>query len=670
MKVPKWLNSWPSTAGKGLFFRQGGYFAFARRLLRRPKPGQDHGPMAAVIAFIFGFAVSIGAFFTVQSLYRADALKGFEGPAAQFTVAVSQSLERYLEILNAVGAFFAASNEVDRWEFFEFARETLPRYQGVTALTWVPRVLDEEREAFEHRARDDGLFGFRFKDLGGGAEQTTAAARDVHYPVFYVEPFEGNDQRLGVDLAGRPADLAILHEARDSGSVRIARLDSQDAGARAPNHVIVLPVYRLGKVPETLADRKGELLGFARAHIALPELVAAALPGPAAPPGLDIYIYDDSAEPGRRLVTYFPSTLRSQALAPLGEEEVRSGLYSVTHHTIGARDWSIVVKPVASYPHANVQMAAWGVFAFGILTTLLLVQYLVASHLKTRLIERAVTKRTTELHETNEALESEILERERAECKLREAKQRAEMASRAKSDFLAMMSHELRTPLNAVIGFSELLRDQTLGPLGNEQYRDYAEHIRSSGAELLARINDILELTKIDSEDFSLLVEPLDLVDIFRAVDPMVREKATVGALKLTSDFATDLPRLDADPRALKQILYNLLSNAIKFTPTGGRVDVSAKMDRGGRMILQVSDSGVGIDPEHLADVLQPFSQADSSLGRKFEGTGLGLALTHRLVRLHDAELSIDSELGTGTTVAISFPKSRVLGRTSATKAA
>jgi CHASE1-domain containing sensor protein len=290
MKVPKWLNSWPSTAGKGLFFRQGGYFAFARRLLRRPKPGQDHGPMAAVIAFIFGFAVSISAFFTVQSLYRADALKGFEGPAAQFTVAVSQSLERYLEILNAVGAFFAASNEVDRWEFFEFARETLPRYQGVTALTWVPRVLDEEREAFEHRARDDGLFGFRFKDLGGGAEQTTAAARDVHYPVFYVEP-----------------DLAILHEARDSGSVRIARLDSQDAGARAPNLVIVLPVYRLGKVPETLDDRKGELLGFARAHIALPELVAAALPGPTAPPGLDIYIYDDSAEPGRRLVTYYPS---------------------------------------------------------------------------------------------------------------------------------------------------------------------------------------------------------------------------------------------------------------------------------------------------------------------------------------------------------------------------
>jgi signal transduction histidine kinase len=267
-------------------------------------------------------------------------------------------------------------------------------------------------------------------------------------------------------------------------------------------------------------------------------------------------------------------------------------------------------------------------------------------------------------------LESEILERERAECKLREAKQRAEMANRAKSDFLAMMSHELRTPLNAVIGFSELLRDQTLGALGNEQYRDYAEHIRSSGAELLARINDILQLTKINSEDFSLLVEPLDLVDIFRAVDPMVREKATVGALKLTSDFARDLPRLDADPQALKQILYNLLSNAIKFTPAGGRVDVSAKMGRGGRMILQVSDSGVGIDPEHLADVLQPFSQADSSLGRKFEGTGLGLALTQRLVRLHDAELSIDSEPEAGTTATVIFPKSRVLGRTSATKVA
>ena len=145
------------------------------------------------------------------------------------------------------------------------------------------------------------------------------------------------------------------------------------------------------------------------------------------------------------------------------------------------------------------------------------------------------------------------------ERQLRAAKERVEMASRAKSDFLAMMSHELRTPLNAVIGFSEMLCNEILGPLGNEQYKDYAEDIRSSGADLLARINDILELTKIDSDDFNLLEEPVEMVKIFQAVEPTVREKASAADLKLSMEIAPDLPS-SAPTRAASSRFFSICS--------------------------------------------------------------------------------------------------------------
>ena len=669
MHVLSWPMPWIMKVRRGVPLTQRPLFALARRLLRKDAGPIGRQPMAAVLALVLGFTLSIGAFFVVQGLYRAEAQKRFESSAAHLTGAISQSLERYLEVVNAVGALFAASKQVDRWQFFEFSRDTLPRFPGVKALSWVPWVPGEERAGFEQRARDDGLFGFQFKEPGQGARNVPAQAREVHLPILYVEPFEGNDDQLGIDLAGLGRDLDTMLEVRDSGRVAIYHSDAT-FGPAVPGFVTILPVYRSGKIPPTLLERRRDLLGFARASIALPDLIASALPGPAAAGGLDVYIYDETAGADARLLAYYPTSRRSEAAAPLAKDEVLSGLFTITHRRIAGHDWSIVARPADGYPPASLQVVAWSVFVFGLLTTLWLAQYLTSSHIRTRFIERAVTKRTAELRAANKALQSEICERERVEYKLRDAKQRAEIASRAKSDFLAMMSHELRTPLNAVIGFSEILSSEALGPLGNDQYREYVEYIRTSGTELLTRINDILELTKIDGENFSLLVEPVEIDQILRAVEPIVQERASAAGLKLSIDLPQDLPQLKADPRALKQILLNLLLNAVKFTRAGGRVALDIKADRRGGLTLRVSDNGVGIDPEHLSQVLEPFSQADSSLGRRYEGSGLGLALAHKLVKLHGAELYIDSEVGAGTTVTIKFPKDRVLHRVAADRVA
>lgn len=653
-------------------------WAFAAHGVARTKPLRalaalpvhHRGLLPAAVALCLGGLISTAALLTVQHLYSAKAQKEFEGPAARVTGAVGQALQRYLEAVKSASAFLGASKEVDRWEFFDFSREVLPRFPAVKALAWVPRVPAAAREAFERRAQEDGLFGFRFTEPDGGEGLARAAPRGEHFPLYYVEPFEGNERELGRDLAASPAELRLLVEARDTGQPVIAHRTAARPGEAEVELVLVLPVYRLGQVPESMDQRRDQLVGFTRAVLRLSKLIEAALPGPATPPGLDVYLYDEGAGPGQRLVAYYPSPLRRPPSAPLAEEQVRDDLFAAARYEIAGREWSIVVKPVDSYLSANVSMAAWGVFAIGLLLTLLLVQYLVSARNRTQLIERAVRERTADLRVANAALESEIRERERVELELRAAKQRAEVANRAKSDFLAMMGHELRTPLNSVIGFSEMLSNETLGPLGSEQYRGYAEDIQRSGLELLARINDILELTKIDADDFSLNEERLHLDEALKAVLSTLSDKLTAGQLALKTEVRPGLPALKADPRAIKQILLNLLSNAIKFTPKGGLVTIGADLDDAGRLVLQVRDTGIGIDPDHIELALQPFSQIDSSLARKYEGSGLGLALTKRLVALHGGTIRIDSERGGGTAITIVFPKERVMSMLSASEVA
>ncbi|MGF1592989.1 MAG: PAS-domain containing protein [Kiloniellaceae bacterium] len=251
-----------------------------------------------------------------------------------------------------------------------------------------------------------------------------------------------------------------------------------------------------------------------------------------------------------------------------------------------------------------------------------------------------------------------------AERQLRLAKEEAELASRAKSDFLANVSHELRTPLNAIIGFSEIIKDQLFGPMGNPRYREYAIDIHDSGTHLLSLINDILDLSKIEAGKFELHEEPIDLEAATKSCFRIMRDRAETAGVMLQHRFPGQLPHLKADPRAVKQILLNLLSNAVKFTDPGGRVLVYGNFNPAGDLMLYVEDTGIGIAEADIAKALAPFGQVDSSLSRKYEGTGLGLPLTRHLVDLHDGEITLQSRPGQGTEVSITFPRRRVLEST------
>ncbi|HZS83651.1 MAG TPA: MHYT domain-containing protein [Stellaceae bacterium] len=257
-------------------------------------------------------------------------------------------------------------------------------------------------------------------------------------------------------------------------------------------------------------------------------------------------------------------------------------------------------------------------------------------------------------------LQATKLELESTAADLQTALEAAAAASQAKSQFLATMSHELRTPLNAIIGFSELIARESFGPLGDVRYKEYAETVQDSGRHLLELINDVLDFSKVDAGCLDLQEEEVDVRDVVDAALRMIQGQASAAGIRLASQIASDLPRLRADLRRVRQILLNLLSNAVKFTPDGGEVSVSAFRTAQG-VAIAVADTGIGIAAEDIPRALERFGQIENTLSRKYEGTGLGLPLSKRLIELHGGTLKLESEVGVGTTITVSFPAERLV---------
>jgi signal transduction histidine kinase len=325
-----------------------------------------------------------------------------------------------------------------------------------------------------------------------------------------------------------------------------------------------------------------------------------------------------------------------------------TGMSAVTYH----------LDPTVLIPDTVVEptVLAIAVAAIAILIVALgLVGALVDSHLSARAIGEAERLRAyiVELENTKSRLEQTTES-------LTHALDAAAAASQAKSAFLAAMSHELRTPLNAVIGFSDLLIMETFGSLGSARNKEYAKDIHSSGKHLLALINDILDMARIDAGEGKLNEEPVSLRELITNTLRMIAHQAEMGDIRLSEDTDSRVSFVRADERRLKQVLINLLGNAVKFTNPGGEVCVRV-FESGRELVISVTDTGIGMAASDIPVALERFGQIDSTLARRYEGTGLGLPLAKQLAELHGGRLNIESCVGVGTIVTVALPGERII---------
>ena len=632
---------------------------------KHPPAGIVREQFAASIVLVLGTALSVIGFLTAQQYFRSGEQQEFDRQAAHYIQTVVNSAQRYEEYILDLARRFEGPAPMDRWQFDEYSTDRLERYKGLLSLAWIPFVSADRRGEFEAKAHDDGLFGFQIRERGGTGNLVDAGLRDFYLPIYYAVPFDVDREFLGMDIYSLEEFRPALDAAGEGGHPVVVPWSRHGNSLPAPTEFqIIRPVYDSSGSADIGAPRKQRLRGFVAGALRLDTIVESVVDELTTPAWLDIYVYRRNETADTDLLLFRPSGMRSGRTIPLSPAEVMKGLFNRQTFAIGDMDLAVVVKPVATKYSFESSVLPYWVGSFGLLLTLFTAYYLAATQNRARVIELTVAERTAALSDANISLHNEILERQRAEMEMRRAKDQAEVANRAKSEFLAMVSHELRTPLNAIIGFSETMSQEVFGPVGNKKYKGYVGDIRKSGTHLLGLINNILDLSKVESGQFGLSEQEVNLGDGISEILRLVSELAEAGDVKVDSTVPEDLPKLRGDRQAIRQILLNLLSNAIKFTEPDGRVQIDAGIDQSGQLVLAIVDTGIGIPEEAIDSIFERFTQVDSSLSRQFEGTGLGLPLTRSLVELHDGSVELESSPGEGTKVTVTFPRERVVSAT------
>ncbi len=542
--------------------------------------------------------------------------------------ALKRAIEDNQLMLESIGSFFKASNLVERRGFSEFVRPFLLRKPGLQALAWVPCVSDSQRAEFKA------------------------------FPVYFIEPFQGNEAMIGFDMASNPECFSALERACDTGQMTATeQIPLVEEPGQGSGFLIFLPIYKRGAPTGSVQNRRKGLQGFVVGVFRLADLVDRAL-AYLRPEDIDVYVLDKSAPAGERLLNFHPARTRTQRRQPASESELygrkgRKGIHQVTTIELGGRQWSIVCTSPPDLVAMNRTSYPWVVLVSGLTFTGLLAAYFFTSISRTAHIELLIDELQNEVSERKRAeqeLKDYAVALETANKSLEQFNAAAEAATQAKSEFLANMSHEIRTPMTAILGFTDML----LGSLSEPEDIEAAKTIKRNGEYLLGIINDILDLSKIEAGKLKVERIPCSPCQIIADVASLMRVRADAKGLPLTVEYDGPIPQTIAtDPTRLRQILINLAGNAIKFTETGNvRILVRLARNDGQEPKLEfdIIDTGLGMTEEQIDKLFHRFTQADSSMTRKFGGTGLGLTISKRLTEMLGGDIMVTSQPEKGST--------------------
>ncbi len=552
-----------------------------------------------------------------------------EQEALEDTLILSGELEVVKRELMGIVSLYNSSQFVTWEDFQTYVRPILKNHNFIRRFEWVPKVSNDERNEYERSTQAGGIDGFKFLSRGPKDAFVTRGRAKEYFPIFYIEPFKGNESLLGFDLSTQKDFFKYLVESQNTGKpLATQKIQSPTDNSSSPEISIVAPFYGEKNIIETQEARKKNLKGFVIGVYRIKDMIDQMV-APYLAKGMNLSIYQTATTEEKNLL--YGNPLANPAL------EIKNVV------NIAGRRWLLVWQASEIFKNgSNKSYAFWvagSLFAFFIFISIIF--EMMAS--RTRLVEKQVKTRTEELTTANIHLKREIRAREQAEVKLQTAKEEAELANRAKSVFLANMSHEIRTPMNAILGYAQLLEGQIPN---NSEPQKQLKKILNSGDHLMQIINDILQLSKIEAGKVELVLANFNLSqlikDIVTIIRPLCQEK------NLTLNLESNIPNplwICGDEMKIKQALINLLGNAVKFTDKGS---VSLKIESKGEdvYVFEVQDSGRGIAEEYKQTIFDPFEQGQNI---KKGGTGLGLAIFKKQIELMKGAWGFDSELEKGS---------------------